>query len=163
MRRIIAFIIVFLVLPLSWQGAYAKKNARKRAHVSRIYNNSNLSPLERKVVGKHLLSLQWISWDYYGECVITKEADGTLRCVGRQDSRENDDYLAIDGVVTIVDESHLLFEGDIRIKVHHIKNGEEYVRSGSYDFVATGKRKYWRMQQINNGECADYVDIYFKR
>ena len=122
-----------------------------------------LSALERKVVGRHMLSLQWISWDYFGVCTITKEADGRLRCVGEQLSKEHPgDFLRLDGYVEIVNEKHLVFDGDIAIKVYHLNDGEEYVRTGQYDFKSTQNRKYWRAQNLEKIDATDYVDIYFK-
>ena len=45
----------------------------------------NLTSLERKVVGKHLMELFWIGGDQkFGSVNITKEADGRLKCVGSQ-------------------------------------------------------------------------------
>lgn len=122
------------------------------------------SQLERKVIGKHMLTLQWISWDYYGSCEIKKMPDGSLKCTGQQLSKEYPgDYLMIDGYITIVDERHLIFEGDIKSKVYHLNGGQEYVKSGKFDFVATGKRKYWREQKMEGPDgVTDYVDIYFK-
>ncbi|MBR0046750.1 MAG: hypothetical protein IJP75_07725 [Bacteroidaceae bacterium] len=126
---------------------------------------TNLTPLERQVVGNHMLSLQWISWDYFGTAKITKEADGRLKCVGEQLSKEYPgDYLKLDGYITIVDALHLQFTGTIKTKVYHLNNGEEYVREGTFDFKSTQGRKYWREQEMKGPDgVTDYVDIYFKR
>ena len=120
---------------------------------------------EQRVLGRHMLSLQWISWDYFGYCDIKKQADGTMTCKGEQLSKENDDYLRIDGTIEIVDAKHLKFTGTIAMRIYHINNGEECLREGTFDFVATDNRRYWRMQQMKNpcDECTDYVDIYFRR
>ncbi len=126
-------------------------------------NLGSLTALERKVVGRHMLSLQWISWEDFGVCTITKEGDGRLRCVGEQLSKEHPgDYLKLDGYVEIMDEKNLMFEGDIAIKVYHLNNGEEYVRTGRYNFKSTQNRKYWRAQDLEVIDACDYVDIYFK-
>ena len=120
---------------------------------------------EQRVIGKHLLTLQWISWDYYGLCNITKEKDGTLKCVGEQLSKEDPgDYVRLDGTVEIVDKDHLKFTGTIAIRVHYNNNGNECLREGTFDFVTKPGRKYWRLQQMDN-PCegiVDYVDIYYK-
>ena len=124
---------------------------------------SNLTPLERKVVGKHLLSLQWISWDYFGTCEITKSSNGTFRCVGSQYSKENSDYLKLDGYISIISADHLQFTGVIKTKIHHLNSGNEYVRQGSFDFISTAGRKYWREQEMAGPDgVTDYIDIYFK-
>ena len=124
----------------------------------------NLTPLERKVVGKHLLSLQWISWDYFGTCEITKVNNGRYRCVGSQHSKENSDYLKLDGYISIVNENHLRFTGTIITRLHDMNNGNEHVREGTFDFKSTGGRKYWREQEMTGSDgCADYIDIYFQK
>ncbi len=142
-------------------GVYAQKGrtVRKKTSVTR-----SVQTPEQKVLGKHKLSLQWISWDYFGVCNVKKNPDGTLWCTGQQLSRENDDYLRIDGMIEIVDAKNLRFTGTIAMKVYHINNGEECVREGTFDFKASGNRKYWRLQQMTNpcDECCDYVDIYFR-
>lgn len=124
----------------------------------------NLTSLERKVVGKHLLSLQWISWDYFGTCEITKVNNGKYRCVGSQHSKENSDYLKLDGYISIVNENHLQFTGTIITRLHDMNNGNEHIREGVFDFKSTGGRKYWREQEMTGSDgCADYIDIYFQK
>lgn len=163
MKKIITLMLLLVVAMTSvtMNDARTKRRGRTKAKTEQT---AGLTALERKVVGRHMLSLQWISWDYFGSVEIKKQADGTLTCKGEQLSRENDDYLKLDGTITIVDEKHLTFTGDIAMKVYHINNGEECLRQGTYEFIASGNRKYWRMQPITNpcDECADYVDIYFK-
>ena len=61
--------------------AKKKKTTRKTVQEQKY---DYLSALERKVVGKHMLSIQWISWKYFGSVTIKKEADGTLSCKGEQ-------------------------------------------------------------------------------
>ena len=152
--------------------AKKKKTTRKTAQEQKY---DYLSALERKIVGKHLLTLQWISWESYGSVTIKKEADGTLSCRGEQLARkcpkgteqgniDNDDYVKIDGVIDIVDKDHLIFIGQIRTKVYHINNGQEVLRDGTFNFVTKENRHYWRMQEMTNpaDECVDYIDIFFK-
>jgi len=121
--------------------------------------------VEQRVIGKHMLSLQWISWDYFGTCTIKRNSAGELECKGEQLSRENNDYLRLDGTIEIVDAKHLRFTGTIVSSIYHINNGEECLREGTFDFVSTEGRRYWRLQQMKNpcDGCTDYVDIYFKR
>lgn len=165
MKKIIVALLVALLLIPTAASAQKRRGSRARKPVAA----SNLTTLERKVVGKHMLSLQWISWEYFGTCNITKQADGTLRCTGEQLSRGDDsrigDYLKIDGTVRIVSALELEFTGTIRTKIYHINNGEEVVRDGTFTFLSTQGRKYWRLQQMQNpaDDCTDYVDIYFKR
>ena len=141
----------------------------KRKATKKKNTQAGLTPLERKVVGKHMLSLQWISWDYFGTAEITKGTDGVYYCKGEQLSRGDDshigDYLKIDGTIRIISELELEFTGTIRTKIYHINNGDEVVREGTFTFLSTQGRKYWRMQDMINPAdgCTDYVDIYFKR
>ena len=174
-RIILGLLLVTMVAAMPFTLEAKKKATRNKAKTE---NLAGLSALERKVVGKHMLSLQWISWKSFGYVNIKKEADGTLSCRGEQLARKcvnggdvddgcitNDDYIKLDGTIEILDETHLVFTGDIREKIYHMNNGEEVLRSGTYNFVATGNRKYWRMQEMTNpvDECVDYIDIYFKR
>lgn len=152
--------------------AKKKKTTRKTVQEQKY---DYLSALERKVVGKHMLSIQWISWKYFGSVTIKKEADGTLSCKGEQLARnckdaeqgniDNGDYVKLDGIIDIADEKNLVFTGVIRTKVYHINNGQEVVREGTFNFEAKDNRKFWRMYPVSNpvDECADYIDIYFKR
>ena len=94
-------IFILLILLLVTAGADAQ--TRKRTTPKRNNVIQRLQTPEQKLLGHHLLSLQWISWEYFGGCDITKDEDGTLRCVGEQLSRENDDYLRLNGTISIVD------------------------------------------------------------
>ena len=157
----IALTLLVLACCLNAAAQVRKPAVRRTAPVTA----SNLTPLEQKVVGNHMLSLQWISWDYFGNAKITKEADGRLKCVGEQLSKEHPgDYLKLDGYITIVSALHLQFTGTIKTKVYHLNGGEEYVREGTFDFKSTQGRKYWREQEMKGPDgVTDYVDIYFKR
>ncbi|MBR5687135.1 MAG: hypothetical protein IKX36_04170 [Prevotella sp.] len=157
-KYLILLLLSFVVVGVN--GQTKKRTTKRKATVTQRARTP-----EQMVIGKHMLSLQWISWDYYGTCNITKQPDGTLRCKGEQLSRENDDYLRIDGEISIVDAKHLVFTGTIATKIYHINNGQECLREGTFDFESTQNRKYWRLQQMENpcDMCADYVDIYFKR
>ncbi|NER18985.1 hypothetical protein [Spongiivirga citrea] len=122
--------------------------------------------IEEKLLGNHMLSLQWISWDYFGKATITKsEKANEYRIIGEQKSKENSDYLKIEGTLNPVSETELTFTGIIETEISHINNGEPCRRNGIFTFKAKGKRKYWRLQDIDNpcDGVADYVDIYFKQ
>ena len=172
-RLVLGLMLATLLAAVPCNMQAKKKVTRKKANTE---NLAGLTALERKVVGKHMLTLQWISWKDYGSVTIKKEADGTLSCRGEQLARkcprgaeqgniDNDDYVKLDGTIEIIDEKHLVFTGEIREKVYHINNGQEVLREGSFDFEAKDNRKYWRMFPVTNpaDECADYIDIYFKR
>lgn len=115
-------------------------------------------------LGAHNLTLQWISWDEPGKAEVTFEGGNRYRIVGEQRSKENDDYLTIDGTLIPQDERTFQFEGRIAYQVSHNNGGEVCVKEGPLHFKASGKRKYWRLQEKTNcegGMLTDYVDIYF--
>lgn len=115
------------------------------------------------LLGRHKLSLQWISWDYFGSVDVTNKA-GVYSVRGQQKGRGNSDLLTIEGNVVSIDAKQFVFEGTIVTKISHINGGKPCTRQGDFTFKITGERKYWRMQEIDNpcDEAADYVDIYFK-
>jgi hypothetical protein len=115
------------------------------------------------LLGRHKLALQWISWDYFGAANVT-ERRGVLYLKGNQRQRGGTDYLTVDGVITSVDAKEFSFSGKIIMQISHINGGKPCVRDGDFTFKITGKRKYWRMQEIDNpcDEAADYVDIFFR-
>ncbi len=122
------------------------------------------SNLDDKMVGTHLLSLQWISWEYFGDAMITStDTENVYEIDGTQKSTENSDYLKIKGTLTAMNEKHLVFNGTIETSVDHINGGQPCNREGEFNFKATGQRKYWRLQEMDNpcDGVADYVDIFF--
>ena len=117
----------------------------------------------KNILGKHLCSLQWISWKDFGTVTISRDSDQTVHVKGGQKSKTNSDYLQIDGTLTVINPLHLQFAGEIITCVNHINNGKPVKRKGTYNFTVAGQRRYWRMQEMTNPDdpCCDYVDIYF--
>jgi len=115
------------------------------------------------LLGRHKMSLQWISWDYFGSATVS-ESHGILGIEGKQKGRGNGDLLTIEGMIVSIDARQFVFEGTITTKVSHINGGKPCVRQGDFTFKITGKRRYWRMQEMDNpcDEATDYVDIYFR-
>lgn len=114
--------------------------------------------------GKHLLSVQWIEDVNYGSCQIKRTGKaGEYTITGTHYNKAKTDWLKIDGKITVVNSKRLRFNGTIKTRINHIANGKEQIRRGDFDFLSTGSRKYWRLQQMYNPEdiCVDYVDIYF--
>ncbi len=160
----------FVFVCIALMAGHVQAQTRKPASRSRV-STAVRKPVSStpRIVGKHMLSLQWLSWKKFGSCTISAaNSNGEYEIHGKQlggDEPGNvNDYLYIDGVITYSDPYHLKFKGSIRTKVYHINNGEEVVRDGEYDFARTENRKYWRMQQMENpaDHCTDYVDIYFQ-
>lgn len=150
-----------------YQSPKKKKTATKRTtKTNKTVRNGD------KLVGNHMLSLQWISWKKFGKAVITKgDEEGTYNVSGKQGPEccdeakgyDNGDFVSIEGTLRKIDDKNLVFNGKIITKVYHINGGEECVREGEFNFVSTQNRKYWRLQEMTNpaDECVDYVDIYF--
>ena len=119
--------------------------------------------IKEHILGRHMCSLQWISWENFGSVRFFEDEKGRIVCKGGQESKKNDDYLKIDGIVTIVSPLEIRITGSIITKVSHINGGKPVERKGTYRFTIAGARRYWRMQEMNNpmDSCCDYVDIYF--
>ena len=117
----------------------------------------------KNILGKHMCSLQWISWKDFGFVTISQDSDGTVHVKGGQKSKTNSGYLQIDGTLTVINPLHLQFTGEIITCVDHINSGKPVKRKGTCNFTVAGQRRYWRMQEMTNPEdgCCDYVDIYF--
>jgi hypothetical protein len=115
------------------------------------------------LLGRHKLSLQWISWDYFGNANVTNTR-GVYRVKGQQRGKGTEDLLTVDGTVVSIDAKEFVFSGKIVMQVSHINGGRPCVRDGEFTFKITGKRKYWRMQEMDNpcDGVTDYVDIYFR-
>jgi hypothetical protein len=119
----------------------------------------------KMLIGAHKLSLQWISWDYFGTATV-KNSQAIYGIKGEQRGRgkSSGDYLTIEGMIVSIDKDQFVVEGDIVTRVSYIYGGKPCERHGDFTFKITGKRKYWRMQEMNNpcDEATDYVDIYFR-
>ena len=126
-----------------------------------VINDANA---RKMLLGKHLLSLQWISWDRFGTATVTNE-NGVLYLKGSQKGSGNTDFLSIDGTITEINAKEFKFDGTIVMRISHINGGEPCERNGAMTFAVTGKRKYWRLQEMKSpcDVTTDYVDIYFRR
>jgi len=126
-----------------------------------IVNDANA---RKMLLGKHLLSLQWISWDRFGTATVT-DKKGVLYLKGSQKGHGNTDFLKIDGTITEINKTEFKFDGTIVMQISHINNGESCQRNGEMTFAITGKRKYWRLQEMKNpcDVTTDYVDIYLRK
>jgi hypothetical protein len=118
----------------------------------------------KKLKGVHDFSLHWISWDDFGSVKIS-DKNGLWHIIGRQDSRKNQDFIVIDGVITEISPYEFKFDGSIVTRVHDIADGEVVKRIGPKTFRITGNRQYWRMMEMNNPRdgVVDYVDVFFRR
>lgn len=125
-----------------------------------VVNDANA---KKMLLGKHLLSLQWISWDYFGAANVVSKS-GVFSFKGEQKQRKGGDYVKIDGTITEINAKDFKFDGIIETQVSYLNGGAPCKREGQMTFAAVGKRKYWRLREIDNpcDTAADYVDIYFR-
>lgn len=117
----------------------------------------------RKLMGKHMFALQWISWDHFGSATVTRE-DGLYSIKGEQNGRGNTDFVTIIGEIETISAKEFKMNGTIVTQVSHINGGQPCTREGEFTFKITGTRKYWRLQQMDNpcDGVTDYVDIFFR-
>lgn len=107
------------------------------------------------------ITLQWISFEtaQRGHVRVT-ERHGRVHLSGRQAGRGGA-LIDVEGDVLAIGSRSFTFRGVIRIE-NAPDPGRECVRDGTYEFRATGRRRYWRLQNIEACDgLADYVDIYF--
>lgn len=149
---------VGLILALVFSAAVSEAAAQERT----VIRDRKAAAM---LLGKHKMSLQWISWDYFGTAAVTNSR-GLYRIKGEQKGRgaEKGDYVMIDGVIRSISAREFVFDGRIETQVSHINNGDPCVREGEMTFAITGKRKYWRLQQMQSpcDAVTDYVDIFFR-
>lgn len=120
------------------------------------------SKAKKMLMGRHKIALQWISWDFFGRANVT-EKRGVMYLKGRQDGGEKN-FVTVDGIITSVSEKEFTFDGKVVTQVSHINGGEPCTREGEMTFRITGKRKYWRLMEMDNpcDQVTDYVDIFFR-
>ncbi len=148
-KRILSIVIVAAVLSIvAFAQAKTDVNDRNAAKV---------------LLGKHKLSLQWISWDYFGTAVVRNDR-GVYSVKGEQKGRGTEDFVRVDGIITSISAKEFRFDGTIVMQVSHINGGKPCERNGEMTFRITGKRKYWRLMEMDNPceAVTDYVDIYFR-
>jgi hypothetical protein len=121
-----------------------------------------------RLVGEHLLTLQWLSQGDLADAgkLVVKDLGDTLSIDGEQlgQGENAGDYLRVSGRIVSASRDGFVFDGDIVMRVHHIADGAECKRSGRFTFKTKGGRKYWRMQEMTNpcDPVTDYVDVYFR-
>lgn len=141
-----------------------------------VFGNASAAPATHgldaaaraRLVGEHLLTLQWLGFGDLsgaGRATVEEGRDAlSIRGEQRGTGENTGDFVRIDGRIVSATRDGFVFEGEIVTKVHHIAAGMECRRSGTFTFRATGKRRYWRMQEMDNpcDQATDYVDIYFR-
>lgn len=150
-------IILFILFFALFFGHYV--NAQKSETLPTVVKDQST---KAKLIGLHRLSLQWISWNYFGKATVI-EKNGMLILKGEQKSKKGNDYLKIDGIITAMESKSFTFRGTVTTKISYINGGQPCKREGEMTFAIKGARKYWRLQQMQSpcGDETDYVDIYF--
>jgi len=90
---------------------------------------------------------------------------GGLQLEAVQENRKGA-YATVSGRITKVTTTSFELDGTVKSKVSYVNGGKECVRTGHFTFRVTGKRKYWRLMQMENCEghsVVDYVDVHFER
>jgi hypothetical protein len=111
--------------------------------------------------GKHSFTCQWISWDKPGSVTIKKVSEGLYTVTGKQ--KMGSQYVTIEGTLAPKTARQLIFNGTIICLCTGNNGDKPCERKGEQEFLSTGNRKYWRLQNMLNcdGVVTDYIDIYF--
>ena len=114
--------------------------------------------------GPHSFSIQWISFNRAnpGTVIIKPFGKSSYSIEGEQRDKAKNEYVTIKGIFEVVGRE-LLFDGKIVSRIATINNGQPCELKGPAVFRASGKRKYWRLQQMLNcdDQTTDYIDIFF--
>jgi len=94
--------------------------------------------------------------------MIRALGDNEYSIEGEQRNKTKNDYVTIKGTF-LAKGRELKFNGKIVSRISYINNGKPCESAGLAIFKASGKRKYWRLQQMLNcdGNSTDYIDIFF--
>ncbi len=121
---------------------------------------AQLSETEKTLLGTHQFGVQFI-WDGYGTAEII-EKDGALYIKGEQYSSDQEEYLLIDGTITVIDTRNFTYDGTLKLFTKGCCGLLD--RTVSYTFRKTGNRKYWRLKEREDlcspYTCAYYLDIF---
>jgi hypothetical protein len=154
----IAILLVALIfgsLPVNSQNSNSNRLAK-----TEVIGASGRNQL----LGRHKFQLHWISWNRWKDFadLTVVERQGKLVIKGRQ--QKGGDYLEIDGFASQIEDKQFTFEGTIITRVSYKNNGNPCRREGTMTFRITGKRRYWRLQEMQSpcDETTDYVDIFLR-
>ena len=126
-------------------GSVQKTDIQNQAAYERLMNNSGIT-------------LQWLWSAQRGKLTATDEND-LVHLEGTQANHEG--TLKIKGDIVSIASDRFVFRGTILI-LDAPDKGRRCERNGEFEFRATGKRKYWRLQQMEAcGGLTDYVDVYY--
>lgn len=113
------------------------------------------------LIGAHAFGVQFI-WDGYGEAIITEDEQGVLHLSGAQYSKDKEEYVLLEGTITIIDARHFKVKGHLKLFTEGCCGLLD--REITYTFRKTGNRKYWRLKERDElcdpYTCAYYLDIF---
>jgi hypothetical protein len=118
----------------------------------------------QQLIGKHKFQLHWISWGKWKELAdLSVTNRGGVYFINARQAKGGD-YVEIDGRVISVDAKEFTFQGKIVTRVSYKNEGKPCERDGLMTFRITGKRRYWRLQEMRSpcDETTDYVDIFLR-
>jgi len=140
------FVLIFCAACFA---AWSKKDA-----------GSFVTEKQNSLVGDHMFGVQFI-WDGYGTAVISEE-NGELKIKGEQYSNDKEEYVLLDGTITIIDERNFKIKGHLKLFTKGCCGLLD--REIDYTFRKTGKRKYYRLKErqelCDQYTCAYYMDIF---
>lgn len=124
------------------------------------------------IVGKHRLTLQWISRNRPGEINIIVENNQQYHIKGFQTESGNlinsksSHVMKIEGLISEIKTRSFTFNGTINILLSGRNNNQPCIREGTFTFsYRKGKSQSWRLKEKDN-TChghTDYIDIYVDR
>ena len=151
-------LIASLALALAATGAAAQTPPPAAGERTIVNDRAALARLRRNTG----ITLQWISFHQGGRGHVTAtERNGLVHLRGAQTQNDSAGRVDLDGDVLAIGARSFTFRG--RIMIENAPDPDrECLRDGTYEFRATGTRRYWRLQNIEACDgLADYVDIYF--
>jgi hypothetical protein len=116
-------------------------------------------------VGNHAFTIQYLTFeknDKPGTVIIRSLGRDEYSIEGEQRDNTKNEYVSIKGTF-LAKGRELKFNGKIVSQISYVNSGQPCERTGLVIFKASGKRKYWRLQQMLNCDriSTDYIDIYF--
>jgi hypothetical protein len=154
MKTLLASLALMLVVT----GASAQTSPPAPGERTLVNDPAALTRLQRNSG----ITLQWISFEQpgRGHVVVTDRA-GLVHLQGSQTQNAGAGRVDLEGDVLSISPRSFTFRGRIMIE-NSPDPDRECLREGTYEFRATGTRRYWRLQYVEACDgLADYVDIYF--
>lgn len=107
-------------------------------------------------------TLQWISWDYRGQAIVTEDTRGVWIIEAGQTARgETIGTMSVSGRIAEIGADYFILDGKVTI-TDSPDMGRTCVKEGTARFAVTQGRKYWRMREFEWCDgLTDYIDIYF--